>query len=438
MDEAVLRAEIARIDPAFATLRAPRFPRLEEVQNRLAPDEMILSFQLVRSASRTRRQNFRGGSWIIRITRHEASAFRLPEKKVLEDRVAIFLGLCRRRDGSEAEAATLLFDDLLRESLRGVDPSVKRLVIVPDGSLHHLPFANLRPSPGDAPIGVTHEITRVPSVRLWMRWLDAEGERLIRGGPGSVLAFADPELDGDSGGDPSRSSNPWSEGLHLSPLPRARTEARRLVRAAGDQGRVVSGPDASEGRLKETDLGPYRVLHLAAHAVVDYDHPERSAVVLAPGGESEDGFLQAREIVDLHLAGRVVIVSACRSASGTVLRGEGVLGLSRAFFQAGARAVVGNLWPMRDDDSEALMADFSSRLAEGRTLSGALTEARATRFEAGAPAAAWAGLIVLGDGGFAPFSGGRDSARALWLSILLGTALLAGVSFWAYRRHRTS
>jgi CHAT domain-containing protein len=439
MDEAALRAEMARIDPAFATLRAPRLPGLEEVRSRLGPDQVILSYQLAPSASRSRRLFFRqGGSWVIRITRQEASAFPLPDKKLLDDRVAIFLGLCRRRDGSEADTAARLFDDLLREPLRGVDPSVRELILVPDGSLHHLPFAALRPGPGERPVGVTYEITRVPSVRLWARWLDAEGERPPPRGLDSVLAFADPVLDGDTGDDPSRWSNPWSEGLRLGSLPRARSEARRLVRAAGGRGLVVSGTDASEGRLKATDLDPYRVVHLAAHAVVDYEHPERSAVVLASGGQSEDGFLQPREIVDLDLADRVVIVSACRSASGTVLSGEGVLGLSRAFFQAGARAVVGNLWTMRDDESEALVAELSHRLAEGRTLSGALTEARAKRFEAGAPAEAWAGLVVLGDGGVAPFAGGPEARFALWLSIVVGAALLAGVSLWAYRRYRSA
>jgi CHAT domain-containing protein len=210
-----------------------------------------------------------------------------------------------------------------------------------------------------------------------------------------------------------------------------------MVRAAPGAGRVVSGNEANERLLMATDLSGYEMLHFATHALVDYDHPERSAIVLAPGGEDEDGFLQMREILELDLADKVVILSACRSASGTVLRGEGTLGLARAFFQAGARAVVGNLWPLRDDDAEALIGELSRGLARGQPLSRALAGARAARIEAGAPAAAWAGLVVLGDGDVAPFPDGRGrfGGLALWFLAGLGFLLLAGAAVGLLRRH---
>jgi CHAT domain-containing protein len=133
-----------------------------------------------------------------------------------------------------------------------------------------------------------------------------------------------------------------------------------------------------------------------------------------------------------------VVLSACRSASGTVLRGEGMLGLARSFFQAGARSVVGNLWPMRDDEAEAFMNEFSRRLARGKTLSEALAGARRSRVEAGDPAAAWAGMIVLGDGDAVPIparAGSFRDARS-WGAILLVAVLLAGALALVYRRLR--
>jgi CHAT domain-containing protein len=160
--------------------------------------------------------------------------------------------------------------------------------------------------------------------------------------------------------------------------------------------------------------------------------------VLAPGGDDEDGFLQMREILELDLKDKIVILSACRSASGTVLQGEGTLGLARAFFQAGARAVVGNLWPLRDDDAEALVGEFSRRLAGGQPLARALAGARASRIEAGAPAAAWAGLVVLGDGDEVPFPDGnrRFGGLASWVLAALGAVLLAGATVWFFFRIR--
>jgi CHAT domain-containing protein len=223
-------------------------------------------------------------------------------------------------------------------------------------------------------------------------------------------------------------------------LPHARTEARSLARAIGHESRVVSGAEASERFLKQTDLGTYRILHFAAHAVVDYEHPDRSAVVLARGGEDEDGFLQIREIVDLDLEGRVVILSACRSASGTLVRGEGTLGLARGFFRAGARAVIGNLWPLRDEDAELLVREMSHRLARGHSLAGALAGARSASIEAGAPVEAWAGLILLGDGDFVPHPEGRSRLEAVTVPVLVtcGTVLLLLVAIVAYRRVRVS
>jgi tetratricopeptide (TPR) repeat protein len=434
MEEVVLRDAIARADPTFASLRSPMIPTLAEVQARLAPDQAMLSFQLSLGRAPGPGTIFHGGSWVLAVTADDVWAFAIPEEKDLREKVGVFLGLCRRRDGSDRDAAVWLFDDLLAEAMRAIGPSVRRLIVVPDYSLNRLPFAALRPGFGEDPLGATHEITQAPSASLWMKLRDSDGESA----GSSVLALADPDLGESTGADSVRAATPWIEGLQLGSLPHARTEARSLVRAMGDESRVVSGAEASESFLKQTDLGTYRILHFAAHAVVDYEHPDRSAVVLARGGEDEDGFLQIREIVDLDLEGRVVILSACRSASGTLVRGEGTLGLARGFFRAGARAVIGNLWPLRDDDAELLVREMSRRLARGQNLAGALAGARSARLEAGAPAEAWAGLILLGDGDFVPHPEGRSRLEVLTVPVLVacGAVLLLLVAIVAYRRVR--
>ena len=147
-----------------------------------------------------------------------------------------------------------------------------------------------------------------------------------------------------------------------------------------DGRRSVRG-GAQEGSAR-ADFG---LLHFAAHAVADEERPERSAVLLAPGGAAEDGLLQSREIVDLPLDGRVVVLSACRSAGGSVLRGEGVLSLARAFFQAGSPAVVGSLWPLRDDETATLFESFYRHLARGLSLGAACGTHNATRSPPGRP-----------------------------------------------------
>jgi CHAT domain-containing protein len=197
-----------------------------------------------------------------------------------------------------------------------------------------------------------------------------------------------------------REAASWLDGLGLPPLPFAREEASSIVGALGGS-RVVVGGNASERFLKTADLRSYGVLHLAAHAVVDGARPERSAVVLAPGAPEEDGLLQMREIVDLDLGGKLVVLAACRSSSGAILRGEGPLSLARAFFQAGASAVVGSLWALRDQDAAALMDGFYRALGRGEPAAIALATAQRERIAAGSPAAAWSGVVLLGDGALA-------------------------------------
>jgi CHAT domain-containing protein len=202
------------------------------------------------------------------------------------------------------------------------------------------------------------------------------------------------------------------------------------------------GQDASESFLKTTDMSSFGLVHFAAHAVIDQRSPERSAILLAPGSEKEDGLLQAREIVALDFDERVVVLSACRSASGELLEGEGVVGLAHAFFQAGARAVVGSLWPIRDREAADLMEHLSAHLARGESVSKSLGAAQRALIEDGAPTAAWAGLVVLGDGD--SVSVRADPNRVSTGSVVAVAALLtavAGLAGWrilAYRRRLRS
>ena len=160
--------------------------------------------------------------------------------------------------------------------------------------------------------------------------------------------------------------------------------------------------------------------------MVDNQNPERSGVLLTPAPSSEDGLLQMREIVPLALDGRIVVLYSCRSASGTVLRGEGVMGIARAFFQAGAQTVIASLWPLRDDDGAALFDRFYHHLAAGQSVSAALRAAQLDRIRDGAPAYAWAGLVVLGEGGLVPIPEGQPAAVRLWRRVAWETWATAG------------
>jgi CHAT domain-containing protein len=206
-------------------------------------------------------------------------------------------------------------------------------------------------------------------------------------------------------------------------------------RAVGHGSELLSGAEATEASLKRKDLAPFGVLHFATHAVADDAYPDRSAVLLASGSATEDGLLQPREISALDLRGRAVILSACQTAAGPYVDGEGVFSLARAFFEGGARTIVAGLWRLRDDETERLMLSFYDGVAEGRTMAASLRWARERAVTDGLPTAAWAGVVLLGDADLAlPHSPSSAwPARVAWAS---GVVLAAGLAAWWRRRQR--
>lgn len=438
IEEAALRAELARVDPVVAILRAPDPPAAREIRQALADSEALLSFV---TADLKVNKDFVGGSWLLLLTREATEVFRIPERAEIEGVVKLLLGLIGKRDGSEAAGAARLYRDILETPLAALPPRVTRLIVVPDGPLHHVPFGALRPSSDEEPIGARYRITLAPSAAAWLQWKKAASEHHRQ----PALVLSDPELPAAmaQGAQDVGDVRSWESalGAKLGPLPHARREGRAVVRHLGGGSRVVTGENATERLVKRSELSRFAVLHFAAHARVDDKHPERSGVLLAPGAEDEDGLLQMREVVGLNLAPGAVVLSNCRSASGAVLEGEGVLSLARAFFVAGAHAVVGSLWPLRDDEAAALFEDLYRHLGGGKNLADALTATRRDRMRAGAPTAAWAGVVLFGDGDLVPLPGGRQGWRWAWWQLAVAAATLALATAYrgfAVRRRRTA
>lgn len=401
------------------------FATLEAVRRALAPDQALLSFQVAPSEDLS--GDFGGGSWLTSVTRAGVHVDPLPDRGALRDAVALFDGLFTGPEGREevGEAvAARLYGRLLAPALARLPPGITRLILVPDDALHRLPFDALRAAPGEPPLGARYALSRVPSATLWLRWRSQAPPRA----PRAALVLADP------------SSPPAASKLALAPLAHARSEGWEVAHALGRGSSLLEGDEASEAAVKGNRLADFGVLHLAAHAVTDETHPERSAVILAAGapaaaGGGEDGMLRAAEIARLHLGSRVVVLGSCRSAGGQVLRGEGVMSLARAFFQAGARTVVATLWPVRDADAEALFERFYHHLARGETVASALRSARRDRIAAGAPPSAWAGFVALGDGDARPVTAGgwRLAWTLPWIWITAGCVLLALTALAAWR-----
>ena len=406
----------------------PGFASLSMLQSSLSEREAFLSFQV--GLWETYEGEDGGGAWLIAVTKDRITVHRLPDRTRLAAVLPVYVGLLHANQGREVAAAVRLYAELLSDAVSALPPGITRLVIVPDGSLHHLPFESLRATPESSPLGAKYEIVYAPSATLWRHWRMASRAS----DSGRMLTLADPAVQGSVGDGDSRSAV-LVQGLRSGHLPHAREEKRAIERYIG-KARGLVGAAASEYALKNADPGTYDVLHFAAHAVADESQPERSAILLAAGDGKEDGLLQAREIEALDLNGHIVVLSACQTASGAIQSGEGVLSLARAFFEAGAHAVVGTRWPLRDADAAALFDTFYRHLGGGASLSEALRATREEARAAGRPAAAWAGLVLLGNGDLRPFLGTRPPRPLVGYSLILAVMAVLAISLVILLRRR--
>jgi CHAT domain-containing protein len=419
-----------QIAVAFPQRRAqPEFASLPTVQASLSPHEAFLSFQI--GLWQTYEGDEGGGSWLVAVTKNRTTVHRLPDRTRLSAVIPVYVGLLRADQDRAGTAAARLYAELLSEAVASLPRGITRLIVAADGPLHHLPFESLRATLTSPVVGETYELVYVPSATLWRQWRVAGRAT----GGGRILTFADPAVAGVVRAGDSRNAVLLG-GLRVTALPHARKESRAIARHIAAS-RALIGAAASEHALKRADPGSYDVLHFAAHAVSDESHPERSAVLLAAGDAREDGLLQPREIEALHLDGRIVVLSACQTASGAVQSGEGVLSLARAFFEAGAHAVIGSRWPLRDGDAAVLFDSFYRHLATGASLSEALKITRDEARAAGRPAAAWAGVVLLGNGDLRPFPRTPlpDVQSGAYLLVVLTTAVVLSLGVTLQRRH---
>ncbi len=164
-------------------------------------------------------------------------------------------------------------------------------------------------------------------------------------------------------------------GDSFAPLPYAELEVKSIAENFTDAA-IFIGNDATETRLKEM-AGNYKFIHLATHNLADDTQPMYSKIILAQTGEeSEDGFLQTYEVYNLKLNADLVVLSGCNTGLGKLSRGEGLIGMTRAFLYAGASNLVVSLWPVNDESTAELMRYFYENLKKGVGKKSALQNAK--------------------------------------------------------------
>ncbi|MBZ0267297.1 CHAT domain-containing protein, partial [bacterium] len=413
-----------RDNPRLAALRAGEPVTIERVRETLlsAEDDLLLSYSLGDSASYL---------WEVRL--RDVRLHRLPPRLRVEEAARVFRdaivhgetsaratrGLALRRSGPAADGPLVRAGrDLARMLLDPVASALRdarRVTIVPDGILHFVPFEALPAASGDdEPVrwvfdGV--EVRYGPSATT-LSFLEEARVRDIADRPSmDLLAVGDPEAapTGAGLGDPDGSRRGAPEPARdllttlPAPLPYTREEVRAIAALFPAERRtILLGADAQEADLARLPLVDYRILHFATHAIADEREPDRSGLLLSfPDEPTQDGFLQAWEICRWRLHADLVVLSACDTGVGRIVRGEGILSLPRAFFYAGANAVLVSLWPVSDESTARFMESFYRFLAaDGGEPGRALALARA-ELRAKGPTAhpfAWGAFVLMGPG----------------------------------------
>jgi tetratricopeptide (TPR) repeat protein len=329
---------------------------------------------------------------LFAITRTGTHAWILPPEDSLAPLIARFQVLLES-DAAPRDLARALAAALLDSAVAALGPEVRRLVISPDGVLQRLPFDALLLADGSFVLerfAVTLTPSATVAVKLWRR------PRSV--GARGMLVMADPTFAGEVPGGRDDADRFRSAARGRGTLPRLPGSARegRLVARYSPYATLLRRAAATETWLKHAPLTSYAVIHFASHALVDEGSLLSTALALTPGG-GEDGFVGPSELAGLALAADLVVLSACRTAGGALVRGEGVQGLAAPLLEAGARAVVETWWPIGDAATVKLVGDFYEELALGLPAADALRGAKLAAMRRGAPAREWAAFTIIGD-----------------------------------------
>ena len=293
----------------------------------------------------------------------------------------------------------------------------RRILFVPDGEWNGLALeALLWQAQLHGPwvaLAETHEVVRLASTTLLAELRTRAATTPSEDGSFYVVAGSAPELPA---------------------LPSMQHEVRRLVRRYAHSEAIGTTQGSA---LQTQQLTQARLLHFASHIEIDRARPWRSAIRVALADSLQSNRLEAAQVAELDLNAQLAFLSGCESASGQVLSGEGVLGLSAAFLAAGVPTVVATLWPVHDLVAARFVDSFYNGLADGATAAASLRQA-----QAGLRASAstsdpfdWAAFVLLGEGDVRIPLRTRSTGKSWAFAVLITSA--ASLLLWRLRHRAT-
>lgn len=386
-------------NPKYASLVYPQFLKLGIIQKTLLDNKTALMEYFIGE----------NNSFLFYVTRNNLSIHRISAGGNNWGMVEDYIDLLANTDVNEFRAFAAgkkIFLELMgpvREQLA----SIKKVIIVPDGNLHYLPFETLiipHSSSRNRFLTEFIQISYAPSASSLMN-LKKRKRELNHGM--DFLAFANPVYTFiNKPGKEKKTS--WifrefclEQGFNLSPLKYSGEEVNKIAKLIKkDKRELYTREMAREDILKKINLSDYKIIHFATHGLFDEKSPQRSSIVFTLDDDPrEDGFFQVREIYNSKMSSDLVVLSACQTGKGKLEKGEGVSGLSRAFLYAGAQSVLVSLWNVNDNVTSEFMEYFYKYLIAGKSKQDALQRAKIKmiRSKTSHPFY-WSAFVLIGDG----------------------------------------
>jgi CHAT domain-containing protein/tetratricopeptide (TPR) repeat protein len=486
-----LRAEYQEVEtqlrdqnPRFMSIAQPQTLTLAQIQAELrGGDNILLEYAL---------GDERSYLWVV--TSDSFRSYELPARAVLERTGReVYQSLTARQPAekidagfqAKVEAADKLYDEKALELSRMLLGQVadqlgnSRLIVVSEGVLQYIPLGALpNPQPAGAepnagqtstqmsedlpPLIETHEVITLPSFStlLTIRQGDHKtsssnrvvavladpvfaknDERVEKGKAGAVMVAADARESSASSGLSEFEGRVRSGST--ARLPHASEEADAILAAAPrGTGMIAKGFDASRETAMSSLIGEYKIVHFATHGFLNSEHPEMSGIVLTmvrSDGTQTNGFMPLQDIYNMNLSADLVVLSACDTALGKDIKGEGLVGLTRGFISAGSRSVVASLWKVDDRATAVLMENFyKSMLQEGLPPAAALRAAtlKIRQEKRWHSPYFWAGFVLQGEYRDRIVVDSNSSPR-LGLTVALALVLMCGGLLVRQRRRRS-
>lgn len=299
-----------------------------------------------------------------------------------------------------------------------------RWVIVPDGGLHQIPFEALLTKSIASSASADYrklpylikarEIAYHLSATLFLHGRkERKGDGSDKGFVGFAPVFSTTTNNGDLLDFNLFDDIPFTvapkdktsylitrNGKHLEPLEYSAQEIQNILAMFFNHGDVYLHRDASEENFKKSSTG-YKYVHVATHGFMNGDNPKLSNLAFSQPQDKnapEDGILYAAETYNLDLDADLLVLSACQTGAGKIVRGEGIIALTRGFLYSGARNIIASLWKVYDQHTSQMMVELYRQILNGKSYSAALQAAKLRMLEKPETAGpqSWAAFVMIG------------------------------------------